>query len=991
LTDGIHTKRALGREQLELILREVGDAITVQDAGGALLYANAAAAALLGFDSAEELLDTPIPEIMGRFELLDEAGAPFPVERLPSRAALQGSIPPEQLIRYRIRATGEERWSVTTAKPVFDDDGNVDFVVNLFHDVTARKLAEERVHFLGEASTLLSSSLDYARTLARLAALVVPAHADWCAIHLLDETGNPALVTLLHADEERAGEASALASTAAARERGHGVAHVIRTGQAELLRDLRDDRNLLEFTGGNEQHADALRALGLRSSMIVPLRSGKRVLGALTLVTAESGRTYDEEDLALAEDLGRRAAVAVENARLLDATERAAARSEEALALLDTLVETAPVGLGYWDRDLRFVRVNRTLAEINGLSPEEHVGKTLRDVIPELAATLEPIYRRVIETGEPFSHVELTGETAAAPGDTRHWVSSYYPVRTAAGEIIGLGAVVSEVTERHQAEEERARLLAAEREARREAEATREQLTFVAEASRILASSLELEPTLQQLVRLFVPEPAEVCTIWLRRGDRLLSAASAAADEKLWRAIQDIGEGFSLTDDRNAPAVRAFNELAPQVRHELPNLREGASAETNEKIARNRALGLRSSMSVPLIARGEAIGALTCVSREPARFQPLDVALAGEIAARAGTAIENALLYEEAEGRARASQALAFVGDGVVLVDREGIVRLWNPAAELIFGRLRELVEGRLADEAIPGWSDLEPLVPISDAHRDLTARAETLPLEVSGRELWLSISGVNFAEGTVYAFRDVTAERGLERIKSEFVSTVSHELRTPLAAIYGAAVTLRRSDLALRSEQRDDLLGVIAAEAERLARTINDVLWASRAEAGTIQVAIESCDPGELARGVVDAARLNLPARNELELEVPDDLPPVAADPDRVRQVLANVVDNAVKYSPDGGVIRVSIVEREHRVRFVITDQGLGIPPAERDRVFEKFYRLDADLTRGVGGTGLGLYISRELVRRMEGRMWVEGNEGPGSTFCVELPVARL
>jgi signal transduction histidine kinase len=151
----------------------------------------------------------------------------------------------------------------------------------------------------------------------------------------------------------------------------------------------------------------------------------------------------------------------------------------------------------------------------------------------------------------------------------------------------------------------------------------------------------------------------------------------------------------------------------------------------------------------------------------------------------------------------------------------------------------------------------------------------------------------------------------------------------------------------------------------------------------------IEQCDGVAIARGVLDAARQYVPPSIELAFSAPDDAPPIAADADKARQVLTNLVDNAVKYSPDGGRVKLEITVEGQRLRFAVRDQGLGIPPAEHRRIFEKFYRLDPDLTRGVGGTGLGLYISRELLERMGGRIWVESSGRGGSTFVAELPIA--
>jgi signal transduction histidine kinase len=154
------------------------------------------------------------------------------------------------------------------------------------------------------------------------------------------------------------------------------------------------------------------------------------------------------------------------------------------------------------------------------------------------------------------------------------------------------------------------------------------------------------------------------------------------------------------------------------------------------------------------------------------------------------------------------------------------------------------------------------------------------------------------------------------------------------------------------------------------------------------MQTRVERCDGVELARSVVEAARHYVPPGIALTFTAPEDVPLVKADPDKARQVLTNLVDNAVKYSPDGGEVSVEVTVAGPRLRFAVRDDGLGVPPAEHRRIFEKFYRLDPDLTRGVGGTGLGLYISRELLERMGGRIWVESSGSGGSTFVAELPL---
>jgi signal transduction histidine kinase len=246
----------------------------------------------------------------------------------------------------------------------------------------------------------------------------------------------------------------------------------------------------------------------------------------------------------------------------------------------------------------------------------------------------------------------------------------------------------------------------------------------------------------------------------------------------------------------------------------------------------------------------------------------------------------------------------------------------------------------------------------------------------------------VAFDEGVAYAFRDISDERALEQIRQDLVATVSHELRTPLAAIYGSALTLNRTDLEMPDELKTRLLDVIVDESTRLTTIVNDLLLASQLDAGRLDVRIESCDPQALTESVAAAARTHLPEGVRIMVQpAVEEVPPVAADEAQLRQVLDNLLDNAIKYSPGGGEVRLGLERADAAVRFSVADGGLGIPAAERDRIFEKFYRLDPDMTGGIGGTGLGLYIARELVRRVGGRVWVEGNEGPGSVFYVEIP----
>jgi two-component system, OmpR family, phosphate regulon sensor histidine kinase PhoR len=340
---------------------------------------------------------------------------------------------------------------------------------------------------------------------------------------------------------------------------------------------------------------------------------------------------------------------------------------------------------------------------------------------------------------------------------------------------------------------------------------------------------------------------------------------------------------------------------------------------------------------------------------------------------------------QEAESRAEAARALEHVSDGVILTDDSGRVRFWNPAAEKLTGIDEHGAIGRELGLLLPGW-ELLPQQP--DASPGLGSAA-IVPFQL-GHERWLSITSVDFGEGVVYAVRDVTEERALETMRSDFVTTASHELRTPMTSISGAARTLLRHGDELPDGRQDDFLKMIVSESDRLSRIVDQILLASRIEAGRIEVLHERCDAAAIARSVVESVKHRAPEHVDVVLDVNGRLPQVDCDPDRLRQVLGNLIDNAVKYSPDGGEVRIELDPNGEMMRFVVRDQGLGFEQAAAERIFERFYRVDPEQTRGIGGTGLGLYISRELVNRMGGRIWAESEPGKGASLFFELPLAR-
>ena len=553
--------------------------------------------------------------------------------------------------------------------------------------------------------------------------------------------------------------------------------------------------------------------------------------------------------------------------------------------------------------------------------------------------------------------------------------------RDPGGEPIYTQTFLRNIGERKRSEDERESLLAAERAAASGTAERQSRLDLLRVAGDELSSTLDPRASLQRVAELVVRDFADWCIVDVIDDGKELSRLAVAQAEPRKPG------GGPAPDNHPEDGVRAVVESGePQV---VPPLRESSSS--GEQATFLGGIDASSMICVPLRARKQPLGALTVARTEPgAAYGADDLALVEDLASRITVAVDRGRLYREVEEGADAAHVLDHVADGILLLDRSGIVRIWNPAAEAITSMDAEDVVGRTAVDAIPGWQDAVDSVPVF-ASPDPGHDEVVIPIETERGERWISISGVQFFGGTVYAFRDLTDVRQLEEIKADFIATASHELRTPLAAVYGAAQTLLRHDFALDEVGRDRFVSLIADESERLGRIVNEILLANQLDAGRLDIQYEPFEAADVVERVAESTRAYAPATVSIEVSAADDLPRVAADLDKVRQVLVNLVENAIKYSPDGGRVEVGVEAHDDAVRFHVRDEGLGIDPDEQERVFEKFYRADPQMLRGVGGTGLGLYICKELVGRMGGRIWVESNGDKGSVFVFELPTADV
>jgi serine phosphatase RsbU (regulator of sigma subunit) len=479
--------------------------------------------------------------------------------------------------------------------------------------------ASQALRFIADAGDVLSRSLDYAQTLRQVAQLAVPELADWCAVYILGDGDDEREITSGHADQEV--EAMLLGIRRGRRdvEGASESRRVAESGESILAPDV---------SGGPapELDPDQVRLFPLlapKSYMLVPLSARGRSLGSLTLLSTREGRHYSERDLAFAETLAGRCALAIDNARLHDVAERS-------LTLLDAVFATAPVGLAFVGHDLRFVRVNDTMTAFNA-----QLGGS--------AAELEAVYRGVLDSGEGVHDRELS-----AAG--RHWNVSCAPVRDPGGDLLGVSVVLLDVTERQ-------RLLDAEREGRARAD-------FLARAGVLLDATLDYERTLAAVADIAVPEVADWCAVSiLDDAGELRQVAAAHVDPEQRRLGEELNRRFPPQRDGENGTMQVARSGRTAFVSELTDEMLAGGIADPERLALVRRLQLRSIIIAPLRAHPRVFGTLTLANTGDSRlFDEADVQLADELARRAALAIDNARLYTERTRIAHTLQARLLPG-----------------------------------------------------------------------------------------------------------------------------------------------------------------------------------------------------------------------------------------------------------------------------------------------------------------------------------------
>jgi PAS domain S-box-containing protein len=423
-------------DRLDAILAAMSDAVTVQNHEGRLVFANDAAARMCGFASSAELVAASPAAIMANYHMFDETGAPFTLDKLPGRIALTGAVPADVVMRVRKKGDSEERWTLVSARPVRGEDGTVELAINLFRDITERMRAEEGWRLLADATSELSASLDYEQTLEKIAQIAVPRFADGCAVDIV-ESSEPlrmSRLALAHLDPHKLELAHEMRRRYPPNlETPSGLARVLKEGKAIRVENVTDE--MVAASAHNAEHLEMLRTIGMCSVMVVPLKARDRVLGSLTLVSAESKRRFTAHDLEMASELGRRAGLAVENSRLYREAQAAIKKRDEFLTVashelktpltsvhlqVDGLMRHVARGVGGEGMRQRLDRAQGQLAKLGSLIEELlDVGRVAagRFQIARASTNVAELLREVMARFEAAAEGAGSHLTCEAPQD----------------------------------------------------------------------------------------------------------------------------------------------------------------------------------------------------------------------------------------------------------------------------------------------------------------------------------------------------------------------------------------------------------------------------------------------------------------------------------------------------------------------------------------------------------------------------------------------
>lgn len=516
----------------------------------------------------------------------------------------------------------------------------------------------------------------------------------------------------------------------------------------------------------------------------------------------------------------------------------------------------------------------------------------------------------------------------------------------------------------------------------------------------------------------------------VRQRDYLLEIARAVTQEldleKLLARILRVSiemlagqAGLIALKEENSWHVTAAQGIPPAfLRYLEPLLAEETVAELDvselnrmlKDLTYTASMGLLNGTALPLVTHGQVIGVIFIFRSYPDLFSANDKQLLQSFADQAAIAVFNAQLYGQSiYEKQRLDALIDSAADGILILTAEHVVERVNPAFERIYGQPRETIQGKTHDEIIR-WSGRPDGLTLAEAEAEdwpLTPNAHLyvegdllrpepppIPVGITYAPLLNpnnAGSGADSAPGDggklrniIVTVRDITHFRTADEIKSTFISIVSHELKTPVALIKGYASTLRRDDARWDKHVIQDSLAVIEDEADRLTKMIEDLLDASRLQAGGLTLNRADVSLPALAERLAERFKTQTKVHS-LVVDFPEKFPVILGDETRIEQVLSNLISNAIKYAPQGE-IRIGGQVRPEQVIVTVSDEGPGIDARDMPHIFDRFYRAETAV-RKTKGAGLGLFLARAIVEAHGGRIWVDPQPGSGARICFSLP----
>ncbi len=507
------------------------------------------------------------------------------------------------------------------------------------------------------------------------------------------------------------------------------------------------------------------------------------------------------------------------------------------------------------------------------------------------------------------------------------------------------------------------------------------QRDYLLEISRTLTQELNLDKLLARILYISVEMLA---------GQAGLIALRAEQGGWTLSTFQGIPPAFVRYLD---PLLSEVSDHEDPARFEIPEVNR-----ILQTLAQSVSWGLLTGVGLPLIARNRVIGVIFIFRNYLGAFSPIDRALLQSFADQAAIAVFNAQLYTQtSRQKQRLDALLDSAADGILLLANNHIIERCNPAFARLLGIGVAEIQGKRHEEIIVlsgrqqgltlekaeagGW----PLTPNATLYieGDLE-RKSGLPLPIGITYAPLLSSDGNLLN-IIATVRDITHFRQAEEIKTTFVSVISHELKTPVALIKGYVATLRREDATWDWEVVRDSLQVIEEEADRLTELIENLLDASRLQAGALKINMSDVAIDQLAFRMVERFRTQS-SKHTIAADFPANFPIILGDEERLSQVFSNLISNAIKYSPEGGEIKITGQVRPDQVIICILDQGPGVAPEDIPHIFDRFYRSD-NAVKTTKGAGLGLFLARAIIEAHHGKIWVDPKPGEGARMCFSLP----